>query len=345
MFARRRNSRFLSTGFTLIELLVVIAIIAVLIALLLPAVQQAREAARRSQCRNNMKQIGLAIHNYLDTHGTFPIGARWGPKGTSGQAAFGIHGPNWRVSIWPYLEAGSVYDKMNFAQSFASDTASNLRGGYSGENAILRGKVVSPAYNCPSNPNSKTNNAPPPTMNNFLLGQTADYVGIMGSFPDPGGRSNVTSASNYAGNYTNNGILLVQQVTRIRDVLDGTTSTIIVSEQSGMVFNRDIRANYYGAWSGWTQRFGVPWSGRPDTWHCALTSVRNVPNQNYTTFASIPVWARNPWLPNTIINSFHVGGVHVLLSDGSVQFLSDNVNFATLQRLCVKDDRLPAGNF
>jgi type II secretory pathway pseudopilin PulG len=328
----------------LIELLVVIAIIAILIALLLPAVQQAREAARRTQCRNNMKQIGLAIHNYLDTFSTFPIGARFN---NLGRCCGGIHGPNWRVGILPYLEAGAIYNKFNFGRSFASDfnAAGTGRGGYDGENAILRGRVVTTAYNCPSSPNSKTNNSPPPTMNNFLLGQTADYVGIMGSFPDPAGRTNVTSVGNYGGNYTNNGILLIHAVTRIRDVLDGTSSTIMVSEQSGMVANRDIRANYYGGWSGWTQNFSVPWTGNPDVWHSGLTSVRNVPNQNYTSAGSIPVWARNPWLPNTIINSFHVGGLHVLLADGSVQFVSDNINFPTLQRLCVKDDRLPTGNF
>jgi prepilin-type N-terminal cleavage/methylation domain-containing protein len=337
----------LSTGFTLIELLVVIAIIAVLIALLLPAVQQAREAARRTQCRNNMKQLGLAIHNYLDTHGTFPIGARCGIFPRNDPVAWGPHGPNWRVSILPHLDAAATYNVFNFGRSFLSDfnATGTGRGGYSGENAILRGKVVSNAFNCPSSPNSETNNSPPPTMNNFLLGQTADYVGIMGADRDPAGRANAYSNSNYGGRYTNTGILLVQTVTRIRDVLDGTSSTIIVSEQSGMVFNRDIRANYYGAWSGWTQNFGVPWTGGPDTWHCALTSVKYRPNQNYTSAAAIPGDANNPWLPNTIINSFHVGGLHILLADGSVQFLSDNINLATLDRLCVKDDRLPTGNF
>jgi type II secretory pathway pseudopilin PulG len=326
----------------LIELLVVIAIIAILIALLLPAVQQAREAARRTQCRNNMKQLGLAIHNYLDTYGTFPIGARCGIFPRNDSLPWGPHGPNWRVSILPHLDPAATYNKLNFGKSFLSDSnaAGTGRGGYSGENALLRGKVVSPAFNCPSNPTSTKNNGSPPTMNNFLLGQTADYVGIMGASPDPAGRTNVSSNSNYGGTYTNNGVLLVQSVTRIRDVVDGTSSTIMVSEQSGLVSNRDIRANYYGAWSGWTQNFGVPWTGAPDTWHSGLTSVRYRPNLN-----SLVLGANNPWMPNTIINSFHVGGLHMLLSDGSVQFISDNINFATLQRLCVKDDRLPTGNF
>ena len=94
-------------GFTLIELLVVIAIIAILIALLLPAVQQAREAARRSQCKNNMKQIGLALHNYHDVFTTFPIG---GLKNS--------RGPNWRVGLLPYMDQAPAYNQVSFASSF-----------------------------------------------------------------------------------------------------------------------------------------------------------------------------------------------------------------------------------
>lgn len=95
-----------SRGFTLIELLVVIAIIAILIALLLPAVQQAREAARRTQCKNNLKQIGLALHNYSDVFGSFPIGVNSSFPG------------GWGVSFWvgllPYVEQGNVYSQMSF---------------------------------------------------------------------------------------------------------------------------------------------------------------------------------------------------------------------------------------
>ena len=88
-------------GFTLIELLVVIAIIAVLIALLLPAVQQAREAARRSQCKNNMKQLGLALHNYHDAANKFPIGTR-----------FSMSAPNWRVGLLPYLDQAPLFHSV-----------------------------------------------------------------------------------------------------------------------------------------------------------------------------------------------------------------------------------------
>lgn len=103
-------------GFTLIELLVVIAIIAILISLLLPAVQQAREAARRTQCRNNMKQIGLALHNYHDVHLGFPIGAGVGgdPTGTVEDSA-----PNWRATILPFIDQGNIFSRFDFSRGYS----------------------------------------------------------------------------------------------------------------------------------------------------------------------------------------------------------------------------------
>src|ERR1700744_5583987 len=111
-FARRR-------AFTLIELLVVIAIIAILIALLLPAVQQAREAARRTQCRNNLKQIGLAFHNYVDVNQVMPIGHLWSAAGsnTTNHVAGGGAGWSWTAYLLPYLDGGNLYNSFNFSMS------------------------------------------------------------------------------------------------------------------------------------------------------------------------------------------------------------------------------------
>jgi len=127
----RREKR---RAFTLIELLVVIAIIAILIALLLPAVQQAREAARRTQCKNNMKQIGLALHNYESTSTCFPLGsnASWDRI------------PNWRLQIFPYLEQANLYSRMDFNLSF-SGLVTNAN-----TTALSNNKIAT--YICPSSP-------------------------------------------------------------------------------------------------------------------------------------------------------------------------------------------------
>jgi len=121
-------------GFTLIELLVVIAIIAVLIALLLPAVQQAREAARRTQCKNNMKQIGLSLHNYESTSNCWPIGSFF-PFATV---------PNWRLQIFPYFDQAALYNQLDFTQSFAGNASTT--------NTNILAKRVLATYVCPSSP-------------------------------------------------------------------------------------------------------------------------------------------------------------------------------------------------
>src|SRR5260221_10831944 len=148
MIRSRRNS-----GFTLIELLVVIAIIAILIALLLPAVQQAREAARRTQCRNNLKQIGLALHNYHDTFTKFPpamVRRTWG-SGVPTQTH--SNGAAWSLRIAPYLDQAPLYNIFNFnAEPAWADTSINAQLGAPYTNyAVVAGSTV-PPYLCPSDP-------------------------------------------------------------------------------------------------------------------------------------------------------------------------------------------------
>ena len=313
-----RNKRL--GGFTLIELLVVIAIIAVLIALLLPAVQQAREAARRSQCKNNLKQIGLAIHNYHDTMNVFPLAT-----------AGAVTKPNWRVFLLPYLDQAPLYNRLDLISGdFAgSGTA------FSGNNTVLTGLTVT-VYNCPSSP-LDPNNA---VSNNTATkrAQTHRYIGISGATPDPAvpARTDQCGAGSYGSIYCRNGIVVPNLAVRIRDVTDGTSNTMVVGEQSGTVNNVDLSNNYYSGWSG-----AGPAVPPGDThWGAGNTSIRYRPNHQTASAGADTVYTGN-----TILNSYHVGGIQVLMADGAVRFISDNLDFNTLSRLAVKDDGQVVGEF
>ena len=336
MSARQRH------GFTLVELLVVIAIIGILIALLLPAVQAAREAARRSQCSNQLKQIGLALQNYHDSFKTFPHGTRW-PIGA----------PNWRIMILAYLEQTALYDTLDIDSQadiggFSTEREDRPGQGYgTGANSVLAGLVV-PGFNCPSSPHSKNASGQNPTYNNRSRGQTHDYVGIAGSTPDPGGRSGVCSplVVRYGGNiFCENGMLFPDGWVEISAVRDGTSNTIIVGEQSGQVGTADIRACYHAGWAGFynNDNRGVrPAQMRADGdyWGPGVTTIRYPINLN------IPLGGCNAtYDANTVLNSHHPGGTQGVFVDGSVHFLSETMDLETLRRLAAKDDGQVLGPF
>ncbi|MDX1968555.1 MAG: DUF1559 domain-containing protein [Planctomycetaceae bacterium] len=314
-------------GFTLIELLVVIAIIAVLIALLLPAVQQAREAARRTQCRNNLKQMGLALHNYHDTNDSFPVGNHANYLG------------NWRLSILPQIDQANVFSNVRFTPTSSDFTA---WGGTYGNNAVLRGLIV-PGFNCPSSalPRDSTLGV----MNNFDRGQTMDYVGISGGVDelapnrwDPSGQGRCTDIV-YSGRACHNGLLPALRHAKIKDAIDGTSNTMLVGEQSGALNNVDVRANYWGGWNGTSL-------GRttfPAVTGCEI--VNGITTVRYRINATSAPSGDQPWYLNTVLNSYHAGGCHALLADGSVRFLSENMNLPTLISLSVMNDGRTVGEF
>ncbi len=330
----RRHRR----GFTLIELLVVIAIIAILIALLLPAVQQAREAARRSQCKNQLKQLGLALQNYHDVHRAFPIGAR-SP----------ISAPNWRVGVLPFLDSANLYSELDIDSSsivggFSSKREDNGSYGYgTGRNAALAGLLL-PGWNCPSNSASANAIAQSPTYNNAEAGQTHDYVGISGAAPDPGGKPGTNSiVTGYGGIFAENGMLYANGSTQIHSVSDGTSNTIIVGEQSGLVGTLDIRANYHGGWAGITTA-GKPASMTGSPYGAGITTVR-YPINSSTDVCTTTSGCNTVYDANTVLNSMHTGGTNVLLVDGSVRFLSETIYFDTLLQLSAKNDDQVIGDF
>lgn len=326
-----KSSTVRRPGFTLIELLVVIAIIAILIALLLPAVQQAREAARRSTCKNNMKQIGLALHNYHDNFKTFPIGSQ-----------ISYYRANWRSSILPYIDFASAYNQLTQTpiplHGYASGNG-NSASGYNTENAVLN-RLLVPVYKCPSSkakafytgtsPISNNGRSSPNSSLGTETGMTMDYVGISGSYANVS-PYNSGCGSAYSGFWCNNGLMMIGKSALIRDCSDGTSNTIIVGEDSGLVNRNDYRSNYYGGWAG---HLGL------SSWGTGVNTIRYSPNPQ-----TAPTGGNQTYTPNNPLTSPHVGGVHVLLADGAVRFISDNIEIETLRRLGMKDDEFVLGEF
>ncbi len=318
-------------AFTLIELLVVIAIISLLAALILPAVQQAREAARKTQCLNNLKQLGLAFHNYIDVQKTFPVGAQ-SP----------VTRPNWRVALLPFIEQRPLYNALNVTGgSFQSQDDAGTLPGYTGPNAVLSGLVI-PLFICPSSPLEATADGPAPLMNNHNFGLTHDYVGIMGATPDPAGRATVCSAvTTFGGIFCNNGMLVPNEAQTLISVRDGLSKTIILAEQSGAVGGQDIRNDYFGGWAGFSDPRPMPKFQSTDSpFGTGTTAIR------YAANMKVPlIGCANTYDANTIVNSFHSGGIFVLFADGTARFFSDNVYFPTLLKLASRDDGQPPGEY
>jgi len=295
-------------GFTLIELLVVIAIIAVLIALLLPAVQQAREAARRSQCKNNLKQIGLAIHNYHDAHGTFPIASnQFGPAGTlvNDRAYMG-----WGVGILPFIDQANVY---NLYDHRVDDVAA--------VNQKVRESFIS-IYGCPSDVNIGTMAAPESGGYDKRPFAISTYRGVSGR-TDGTNLKYFDDARHFTGISRNfrgpmNAIGYGYSPTRLRDITDGTTNTLLVGEAS--VRTKPERANL------WAHSYSSYALGSITVGHANPSF-----GTEYAACQEVSTTLGTSLEPcKRFFNSEHTGGVHFLKCDGSVSFISLNVDRETL---------------
>lgn len=350
-------TRFLVRGrrsaFTLIELLVVIAIIAILIALLLPAVQQAREAARRSTCKNNLKQLGLAMHNYHDVHKMFPAQTH---RFTNGPvAANQTGGWSWIAMSLPYLDQTPMYNKLNF--SITNNRNANH------VNAIHRQirETALAVLLCPSAAQiEKVNGVAPRARNGYRWngepkGAVTDYVGSLGhiwggwkdcgAVPDalvnnalPGldlGRKGPSPGTPWVnGERANewskvNGVFNYGGGHSIAQITDGTSNTIAIFEnmhwRGGNRVNFDYRISTSAGWItplGAVHNFRNPINNKKRAWMQGPNDLR----------------CESP-------SSYHTGGIHIVLADGAVRFLGENIDHGVRYKLAVRNDGLVLGDF
>ena len=330
MLRRRKSNR----GFTLIELLVVITIIAILIALLLPAVQQAREAARRTQCKNHLKQIGLALHNYHDTFGVFPaalIGSgRYNNMGSNRRV---LNTTGW-VLLLPYIDQAPLYNRYNFEypSSLSSPYGVPLAAGATVDTvnqAVYSIKLN--AFVCPSDPlgapefsrlpNQSTDfyTADRVRRSNYLFstGQLTDYNASHGFYSGIG--------------YFHKGVFGNDGAARIRDITDGTSNVLAVGEAKQQS-DSSVYGPFWGAGVHTCCHGRVPWNNER---YGAINGVGATwgANDNVTQYA----WQ---------FGSHHEGGGHFLFADGSVHFLSENIDYRnTFQLLARSHTGRTAGQF
>ncbi|MEY3205264.1 MAG: Type secretion system protein precursor [Planctomycetota bacterium] len=338
-------------GLTLVELLAVIAIIGLLVALLFPAVQAAREAARRTQCMNNVKQVATALTLFHFSMNAFPMGNVESSDGN------GTHLGNWRGSVLPYLEQTSVSDRLRaVSPTVASGWSSKRNDGDfgtgiygTGAYRVLAGLRVS-TFVCPSNNTDPNFNALNPIMNNAERGQTHSYVGISGACPDPEGRpGKCTDDMKFSwgaanGMLSKSGLLVPTGVVRLDQARDGASTTLLIGEQSGLIGGQPITANYHGGWAGHYRGSGGKKDvfGDADQFGTGLTTLRYAINLQ----TSIPPAGANyPFAQNTILGSFHPGGAFGGFADGSVRWLADDIALPELLKLGTRDDGQPSIEF
>ena len=308
----RKPASRVNGGFTLVELLVVIAIIGILVALLLPAIQAAREAARRAQCQNNLKQIGLALQNHGSAYGSFPVGAynKSGVLWTTPRITFAIY-------LYPYLEEQTTYDQFDFDLLGPILVPWHATANSNSLNAPTAKLVTS--YLCPSDPGA------------FIV--DLSYSGV----------ASFQSTANYLAFFGGGDVSTIQGVVpktkrtafginfgaAWRQFEDGTSNTMVIAEylrkssSGGANAANDLRGMTWADQPGYSQVFTkfTPNPSNPDVIYPGYCD--NLPQQN------LPCVTSNPGVTDTAAaRSAHPGGVYVLNADSSVQFATDSVDLA-----------------
>ena len=339
-------------GFTLIELLVVIAIIAILIALLLPAVQQAREAARRTQCKNQLKQLALACHNYHDVYSMFPMSTNADGSldaghmpGASGNNVPRLNHRGW-IGVLPYIEQSALFNSLNlngasgsYNRAGAPDLPTPLNDPYTNGNSALVSKIIT-AFLCPSDPGPTAYTG---TTVNYIISPTAQanghYSPLINYDFSVQRYSNSMTLWSTRGQSTRR-MFGLQSNSRIRDITDGTSNSVMLLETTRGVVNGINQSWGHSKWVG----NGVDLA---------------VTNTTAPGFRKINYWTCCPWWspPDTktvadgrlrdwgTVGSLHVGGAQAALGDGSVRFLSENTDGTILDRLAFIADGQVIGEF
>jgi prepilin-type N-terminal cleavage/methylation domain-containing protein/prepilin-type processing-associated H-X9-DG protein len=330
-------------AFTLVELLVVIAIIGVLVALLLPAVQTAREAARRSQCVNNLRQIGLSIHNFDGAYGTFPAAA------TQVTTDSWMHGPTWWIYTMPYVEQNNTYNQITFPRK-------TFWLGSSGAEAQANKEIWRNArfsyMECPSSTGTVARFSSAAGSGDVGY-QRPFYTCILGATPHPTAMN--ANAGQFRGPISDGGVITLARGQRMATITDGTSNTVMIGEQSGRmtdgndvplaVGNNDGRVDNNRGFHMGTSHVGFP-DGDD-----SMETGRNCPQNNCTrcynttTINTRGIVSRRLVFNDTgelrcnkPLNSLHPNGINALFADGHVSFLTENTPLQTLKQLVNRDD-------
>jgi len=312
-------------GFTLVELLVVIAIIGILVALLLPAVQAARETARQTTCTNNLKQIGLALHNHLSMHGNFPPAGR-GYGMCQGMPVDGeVKNFNGLVSILPHLELQSIYDQFNHEEAF-SDSNVRSSGTVVGDpgtngNAALSETILQ-GFNCPSDAQDTV----------FLRDEYGPADGFTGALTNydfiTSSGADWTNCNNYrTSTDIDKRMFGEESETTSAQVTDGLSNTFMIGETTKL--HRNGRG-FAWAYRAWVMPGINPYLNERDAginlWHMPWIA----PGWQSPPFSPVVGQVRTWWSPSA---SLHPGGCQFVMGDGSVHFISESIQKSLLSSL------------
>ena len=313
-------------GFTLVELLVVIAIIGILVGLLLPAVQAAREAARRMQCSNNIKQLALACHNYESAFKSFPAGGivTYAPGVTVTPANHCTVGQDrtqapWSVLILPFIEGNTLYTKFDLRLRFTG--SSNVPGDSPNKDLF---SMNNKNFQCPSDPNSGSN------INN------SNYLGVQGGGTPTGTTGPICSTQLGQRVFFQNGVIYANSRVRMADITDGTTNVFCIGESRYMPTPNMRTDGFHAGWASGLKAdssFAVPL-----TFSAAVLQI-NAQKECRPGVADCFNFV------SRLFGSNHTGGCMFGMSDGSVQFVSSNIDIDVYRQAAIRNDGLPVGSF